>query len=1132
MKRNCLVILMFLVLFPVISSCVKEEYDFDKLDLKVNVGGDMLAFPLGRTDSIKISTLLNTEELDILQKYDGAYALRLNDSLGYDISSYLPDLKEKLRIEGKNFDEKYDFQIGNIDKDRFVIPAIDEEKTIKPDFPDIDISKIEIPEIVNETSITPSISGYKPTEEQMSIEDIRVLLSKNPFNLSTSAIAALKALGSDPVPVSIDNAPLSKTEAGLEIDIELPEGVSNIDNIVIGPDAVIEITMELKNPVLSDGSVNPNISFNPSDLFVLSESSPLTLNKPLNASNSYKTTYSYKINGLNIDKSSWTGNTLHLEKTVEMEGNISLSNAMVSKSNIDNINAMGIAVTAVVKNVKITSLDLDFPAITGNVQKSIDMELSSFKLPEQVSRIDTVFFKTGSKIALSISKKEMEKLTGVDVTGDLELSFPDEIIVEGANAENVLIINDISLLGTESKKDINITLLGLDLSECTPDDNGNISLASSIGYKFDYSIGGRVSSKDIPDNPTVDMNISSNLAFDHATIVIEDFSQELTGLNFNFSMEMPSEVAGFGKISIDPIGDPTIRLEIAMPVLPLDYSFSGDGLKMFLPDFFVFKNVPAEYHFDQTDNSITLQAPLPSAISLTIENLSAEAVQHGELYYFESSMSLVGNLLLDGGRVNSSDIMDLKDKTIGVEVIVPEIRPSSISMSSLKFDINENMVLPVEMAGIDQLYSIDSILFEGAELSLNLSLLDLPPLGDSEIGLDFYVDLPDAFIFDDERIDAKNVMHINGIFTPDHKFSIDPIVVRGLIFDGEPLGGVISITDTIKVDGAVRVDNPTVDIEDLSGDNVSVKLVAAISTFTPTELYGKIDYPMDPVVEDLSLNDIPEFLRSDECVLDVENPHIAMTLVSNVGIPIDGVLTITPYIRENINNDGIQLINITIPKCEPGEESHISHYWIGNDPALAPDGYQFIQSDLASLIRRIPDRMEIRLEANTDLTQQHYLNINTDYEIKFNYDLVVPLMFGNDLQISLCDTLGNIPALISETLRSSKIALSGTIENSLPLQLELEIKALDASQNVVPISSSKQTIASCNPDGSAKISDLHIDLSVKETSFNDIAYLVLSFRVTSPNNSGIPITDDSFVRADLKALINGGVTLDLNKKDK
>lgn len=1134
MKLDFRKLFVFLVAVFAFSSCVKEEYDFDKMDMTIKLGGDKLAFPLGSIDTLRISSLLDTEESDILQKFDGMYAFRLNDSLDYDISSNLPDLEDKLKIEGKEINKEFDFTFGDLTPETFRVPAIDEQRTIDPGFENIVISDISFPVFDYDTTVYPSFGQYKPSESQLAIDDINVELKKKPFNIPSAALDALKLLPDDPVsiPSNYSTFSIDETKANFIVEVELPDGVSNVDNIVIGPDAVIEITMEIISPILSSGSVNPDISLNPSDIFVFGTSTPLELTKSLNSENQFKAEYSYGITELNIKASDWTGSVLNLTKEVSMDGDIALSGATVSKVNLEKINDMEISVKAVIKNLTIVSADVDFPAVSGNYDMNYSIDLPPYTLPDEVKEINVINLKSGSFISMNLEKLKMENLTGVNITGALEVTFPDEIIVSGADADNTVTL-DISIPGSGSGSSPKIPILGIDLSRCTPV-NGVISLSAELGLKFNYSAGGRVSTEDIAigdnDKAGIKLSLSSDLQFDNASIVTNDIRQSLGEMDFDFSVEVPDDVSGYGKITVEPKGAPAATFAINLPELPLDLVFDENGMYIQLPSFIKFKDVPSQYNYNLSDNSITIKGAVPASIILPIDEISAEAVEKNGLFYFDGAMSVSGGLVVESGTVNTSQISGLSGKTIGISVTVPEIEPNTVSMSSLKFDINEIFPLPIEVEGIEEIYSIDSILVKGAELSVNAALLQFPDI-QSPIQYDFYIDFPDSFIFDDDRISETNILHITGAFS-NGEFDMEPIDVKGLTFDGKPLGGTISINDTITIRGSVMVDNPVVTVSDLSGKPASVNLVAAISDFSPVEMYGKIDYPMDPVTESLSLTDIPDFLRSESCVLDVENPHIALTLNSNVGIPIDGVLMITPYINSSVNLEGVQIINIKVPKCEPGEEERITKYWIAKDRGSCPDGYVFLESNLAALIKRIPDMIEINLVAQTDLAQQHYLNVETHYAIEFNYDLVVPLMFGEDLQISISDTISGIPDFLAATLARSNIVLGGTIENTLPLQLELKVSSLDSNYVSLPVESSTQVISACNSDGSAHISDLDIVISSDgSTSAEDIEYMVLSFKVTSPNASGVPITDASYVRADINVLVDGGIIIEPDDED-
>ena len=120
--------------------------------------------------------------------------------------------------------------------------------------------------------------------------------------------------------------------------------------------------------------------------------------------------------------------------------------------------------------------------------------------------------------------------------------------------------------------------------------------------------------------------------------------------------------------------------------------------------------------------------------------------------------------------------------------------------------------------------------------------------------------------------------------------------------------------------------------------------------------------------------------------------------------------------------------------------------------------------------------------------------------------------------------------MIGKVLQNNKIQLGGEIENSLPVQLELIIDPLDKNNKVIKMETpASQLINACASTGQASKTPLNLTLNVGNADMTDFQSLMLTFKVTSGNVTGIPVKEDSYVQAMLKLILPEGVTLDLDE---
>ncbi len=100
----------FLALFLGLESCVDSKYDLDKdIDWTINVGGDYLTVPVGTTDTIFLSKIIDLEE-DGMLGVDGNHEYHLTKK---DVIEVEPTSVSKIQIEQVNTEMSPVVVVGN-----------------------------------------------------------------------------------------------------------------------------------------------------------------------------------------------------------------------------------------------------------------------------------------------------------------------------------------------------------------------------------------------------------------------------------------------------------------------------------------------------------------------------------------------------------------------------------------------------------------------------------------------------------------------------------------------------------------------------------------------------------------------------------------------------------------------------------------------------------------------------------------------------------------------------------------------------------------------------------------------------------------------------------------------------------
>jgi hypothetical protein len=370
-------------------------------------------------------------------------------------------------------------------------------------------------------------------------------------------------------------------------------------------------------------------------------------------------------------------------------------------------------------------------------------------------------------------------------------------------------------------------------------------------------------------------------------------------------------------------------------------------------------------------------------------------------------------------------------------------------------------------------------------------------------------------------LDEKNGYTATGVYS-----------ITGLNIDFSEYSGKIDIVKKSTISGSVSLTGAATDRATLEkSSNMEFDLVVTYKDFAVEKADANVDYQLNAINQVVDLTTLPEILRGDDVCLDVYNPYIVLDLTTNTGIPLDAILTLVPY------KDGAPVpsfdmeAELSIPSSESSDKAVSKKIWIGGrDEGIGSD-IHFVEANISNLLKLSPDSVLVSIEAGTDPTDNSIFDAQADYFINLDYKLAVPLSFGPDFRIAVSDTIDVSGEGLEDILQWNQVQLIGSVANSLPLQFEIQVLMLDATGTVIPAEQTKQTITSCNKDGSATVSPLDIILAAKSgTSLSPLEKMKISFVIASKGAAGVPITDESYVQASLSVKLPKGITLGRNQQ--
>lgn len=220
-------------------------------------------------------------------------------------------------------------------------------------------------------------------------------------------------------------------------------------------------------------------------------------------------------------------------------------------------------------------------------------------------------------------------------------------------------------------------------------------------------------------------------------------------------------------------------------------------------------------------------------------------------------------------------------------------------------------------------------------------------------------------------------------------------------------------------------------------------------TLGTTEVTGRFNKSEDVDVDDITFDNLPDFIRDEEVVIDIENPIIRLTLDNEVPATVSLNAIINNYrngevahqlrVGDNYGTDRISFAG--------GRRSSV---WISRQPVEIPDSVSsnVVIPNMMDLIRQMPESIGLQAKASTDSSEVVVLSLAQEYKAKPDYELVAPLIMGPDMRIVYKKDVTNLHDKLKH-VDVDAIEFTAQVANNLPLDLRLQITPHDASGHVL-----------------------------------------------------------------------------------
>ena len=1130
-----------------VNSCIDPMYDMAQgINTEIQVGGDSLALPIGTTDTMRLGDFLNSNDLEFLKTMeDGGYSINISDSVTLD--DLLRDVDvSKLKFDDKTFSQITKIDFGDIDISDFSIPDFNKTQVTDMNIPLIEIGNI-VPTVDLNTNFNIGFSDYALNANELELDAIdrqsnkdNLLANSYPFNTFPGEMDNPTSVSFDLPDIPLDGIPA----VTINYEIDVPDGVVNIHQIDLEAGGTLEIKVELGDvqQSIQGGIFTPNITVDPSDLFVFDPFAPLTGGKivfteELNDFNLFTSTKTLTVDAFHNLPTAVNG-LINLSKDVNVSGSIS-AKGDVKPHKIQSAKEIDLIVHVKLTNLKIKNMDFDIPTFTSNLTDQSNFVIFDNTMPVEIKKILSLHlektpgttYNENLIIHVTTDPDDLPPLTNSNYQIDnLVITFPDNCIFDENTPNlsgNVYSVQNIPF-DTEKGYLIELNLKEVNLED-TPIINQTLEWSGEVSYTGQISINGRANSKDINTSidPAINLKFETAVQLNHATVVTNPIKEDIedTPVALEYEINISENVRRLGIVNLE--SGCKLRIDIMQPDLPLP--LEGDEIVLRFSDLYMF--YPHDHLND--NNEYHIKGAIPEYIELELQAFRINRDLDEGYLSLKDTFYITGSILLTEGIVNSTAISSLEDKNLTFKASVSNmnITATSIEMNTLVAHNVDSTSMEMEIEDIpSQIIALDSILFkDGGEMELEMVFNNMPDLGDSLLHAYMILKFPDMLILEPGITNDKNELIIDEPFDRNNQL-IKKINVKGFKFDASELSGKLTVNDKVRFDVDISVNNPTINTEDLQGENITADVIIKLKGLEFKSVYGKVDIDLGDQMKipNVPLDNFPEFMRNKDAVLDVLNPILALKTESNLGIPFDTKLSLTKFIDGNALTDEKISLNFSLPKVNSPDEIIQTGYWYAPKKSGMPNNYTFTETHLQNLFKPVPDSVLVEFVPRINTDAQHIIDLDADYTLKVKYDIIIPLSFGKDLNILLRDTIENVILELGDlNLKTGALEILATITNSIPLDLDMDLIMMDANNKILATSSEQKILAGAS-DGSGVESDIKIKLADNLEKLKDLNKVALVFKASSNETvAGTPIKPTNFIKASLKARVLGGINITL-----
>ena len=288
--------------------------------------------------------------------------------------------------------------------------------------------------------------------------------------------------------------------------------------------------------------------------------------------------------------------------------------------------------------------------------------------------------------------------------------------------------------------------------------------------------------------------------------------------------------------------------------------------------------------------------------------------------------------------------------------------------------------------------------------------------------------------------------------------------------------GSLAISDSkINMDGTVvmgvEISPNDINLAGLSSGDLAITSQIQFPEFKVTGAQGRFSPTIDlGNLGEATINNVPDFLKDGNVVVDLANPQIWLTTNSDLTVAgyVDGV------IKSYKNGQVIASVNVNGINIQANATSKIC---ICRNASLVDAGMftQVIEvPTLSSLIRTIPDKLVFEADARADSQNEYAITFGRQYSIAPSYSIKAPIAFAEDARIVYNDSIDDMNKDLKDLdfADGTYINVDANVENKVPAHLTVSAYAVDVNGKRMGddmISIVVSNVIAASPDGNTPV---------------------------------------------------------------